>query len=78
MVFILVAHSDKEQWEPTLEALFVRQFHEKDPSRYIKEAFAFDWQSHGDAALINQIALKDRPEGVCESTVLFMRSFAAR
>lgn len=38
----------------------------RDVSYQIREAWSFDWQNHGDAALVNEEALKSRPEGVCE------------
>ncbi len=61
------SHSpDKEQWEPTLERIFTIQ-QSKNQFYRIREAWAFDWQNHGDAAVLNQSALSDRPEGVCAS-----------
>jgi hypothetical protein len=57
--------TDKEQWEPVIEYLFEAQAAQDAPHR-IREAWAFDWQNHGDAAVLNRAALKDRPEGVCE------------
>src|SRR3984885_12710924 len=56
---------DKEHWEPMLYNLFEAQSN-KSPSHRIREAWAFDWQSHGDSALLNSNALKSRPDGVCE------------
>lgn len=57
--------TDKEQWEPVIEYLFEAQA-AKEAAHRIREAWAFDWQNHGDAAVLNREALKDRPEGVCE------------
>jgi hypothetical protein len=55
---------DKEQWEPTIQRLFhTQQF--KDRPHRIREAWSFDRQNHGDAAILNREALRDRPEGVC-------------
>jgi len=55
---------DKEQWEPVTQHLF-RSQSTKDESYRIREAWSFDWQNHGDAAVLNRAALKLRPEGVC-------------
>ncbi|KAJ3795300.1 hypothetical protein GGU11DRAFT_240822 [Lentinula aff. detonsa] len=63
---LLFAHgvgSHKEQWEPTIERIFLTQA-AKDRHQQIREAWSFDWQNHGDTALVNEEALKDRPEGV--------------
>ncbi|KAJ3739650.1 Alpha/beta hydrolase fold-1 [Lentinula detonsa] len=63
---LLFAHgvgSHKEQWEPTIERIFLTQA-AKDRHQQIREAWSFDWQNHGDTALVNEKALKDRPEGV--------------
>lgn len=57
-------HSDKEQWEPTIERVFQLQ-RSKDKFHKIREVWAFDWQNHGDAAVLNQDALGSRPQGVC-------------
>jgi hypothetical protein len=56
---------DKEQWEPVIQHLFKSQS-SKCKSYRIREAWSFDWQNHGDAAILNRAALKLRPEGVCE------------
>ncbi|TBU43562.1 alpha/beta-hydrolase [Dichomitus squalens] len=63
---LLLAHGSalhKEQWEPTIEALFAIQ---DSCSRraLVHEAWAVDWQSHGESAVINDNALQDRPEGI--------------
>ncbi|KIM35057.1 hypothetical protein M413DRAFT_449910 [Hebeloma cylindrosporum] len=55
--------SHKEQWEPVIQHLFESQC-TKDKSYRIREAWSFDWQNHGDAAVLNREALKLRPEGV--------------
>jgi hypothetical protein len=60
----LIASSDKEQWEPTISQLFQTQGLKEDGQR-IREAWSFDWQNHGDAAILNQAVLSTR-EGVCE------------
>ncbi|KAJ7146732.1 hypothetical protein C8R44DRAFT_598796, partial [Mycena epipterygia] len=51
----------KEQWEPVLEKLFLLQS-EKSDFPPIREAWSFDWQSHGESAVLNEEALKDDPK----------------
>jgi hypothetical protein len=58
---------DKEQWEPTIQRLFHAQ-QCKDEVYRIREVWSFDRQNHGDAAILNREALKDRPKGVCGFT----------
>jgi hypothetical protein len=43
---VLDESPDKEQWEPTIESLF-----SQSSSRHfsIREAWAFDWPTHGEA-----------------------------
>ncbi|KAK0450346.1 Alpha/beta hydrolase fold-1 [Desarmillaria tabescens] len=67
LIFAHCIGSHKEQWEPTIERIFGLQ-EAKSPRHRIREAWAFDWQNHGDAALLNERALRERPEGVsiCE------------
>ncbi|GLB40575.1 putative alpha/beta hydrolase family protein [Lyophyllum shimeji] len=63
---LLFAHcvgSHKEQWEPTIERIFQLQS-SKDRRDRIREAWAFDWPSHGDAAVLNEEALKSREGAV--------------
>ncbi|KAJ3729281.1 Alpha/beta hydrolase fold-1 [Lentinula raphanica] len=63
---LLFAHgvgSHKEQWEPTIERIFLTQA-SKERHHQIREAWSFDWQNHGEAALVNEEILRDRPEGV--------------
>ena len=64
---------DKEQWEPTITQIFHRQQH-KDAAHRVREAWSFDWQNHGDAAVLNREALKSRPDGVC-AIFFFFREF---
>lgn len=59
--------SDKEQWEPVIENLFILQQKKMDRAHRIREAWSFDWQNHGDAAVLNRQLLNMRPEGVCMS-----------
>ncbi|KAJ7073376.1 Alpha/beta hydrolase fold-1 [Mycena belliarum] len=58
---LLFAHcigSHKEQWEPIIEQVF-RVQHAKGKTRRVHEAWAFDWQNHGDAAVLNRAALAE-------------------
>ena len=61
---------DKEQWEPTISRLFHQQKH-KCAVRRIREAWSFDWQNHGDAAILNQKAIESLPDCICTPFVLF-------
>ncbi|KIK61555.1 hypothetical protein GYMLUDRAFT_42556 [Collybiopsis luxurians FD-317 M1] len=78
---LLFAHcigSHKEQWEPTIERIFDTQS-TKNKHYQIREAWAFDWQNHGDAARVNAEVLKNQPEGVsiyewAPAIVAFVRS----
>ncbi|KAF8636764.1 hypothetical protein AX16_010967 [Volvariella volvacea WC 439] len=78
---LLFAHcigAHKEQWEPTISTIFSLQ-QSKHPTRRIREAWAFDWQNHGESAVLNYEALQDRPEGVsayewANAIASFMRS----
>jgi hypothetical protein len=38
----------------------------ENKSRHIREVWAFDWQSHGDSAVLNQHLLSERQYGICE------------
>ncbi|KAJ7828281.1 hypothetical protein B0H14DRAFT_2367186 [Mycena olivaceomarginata] len=51
---------DEEQWEPTLEKLFTLHS-ERSQFPQIREAWALDWQSHGESAVLNEESLKDDP-----------------
>lgn len=49
---------DKEHWEPTIQRLFESSFGSTIGSvPVIREAWAFDWQTHGDSAVHNAEAL---------------------
>ncbi|KAF8518897.1 Alpha/Beta hydrolase protein [Gautieria morchelliformis] len=52
----------KEHWEPTIERLFSLQGTGTCP--HIVEAWSFDWQNHGDGAVINQDVLERRKPGI--------------
>lgn len=49
---VLHCLTDKEQWEPTLEKLF--DLSRGSSTFRIREAWAFDWQNHGDSAIMNE------------------------
>ncbi|KAJ7615865.1 Alpha/Beta hydrolase protein, partial [Roridomyces roridus] len=76
-VTLLFAHcigSHKEQWEPAIQHVFRLQ-QSKPRHQRIREAWTFDWQSHGDAATLNREALGETREmGVCESLLVFPSS----
>ncbi|KAK7024976.1 Alpha/beta-hydrolase [Favolaschia claudopus] len=57
----------KEQWEPTLEKLFaIHSTSSRSNSNsnlpQIREAWALEWQSHGESAVLNQNSLQDDAE----------------
>ncbi|KAJ7600911.1 Alpha/beta hydrolase family-domain-containing protein [Mycena floridula] len=61
---LLFAHcigAHKEQWEPVIEKIFSEQ-QSKPSFQRIREAWAFDWQNHGDSAVLNKDLLQ--PEGI--------------
>ncbi|KAJ8702118.1 hypothetical protein PTI98_000861 [Pleurotus ostreatus] len=55
LLFLHCVGAHKEQWEPTIQAIFER-------ASNIREAWAFDWQNHGDAAVLNKNALSERKD----------------
>ncbi|KAG6919893.1 hypothetical protein DXG01_015601 [Tephrocybe rancida] len=80
-ITLLFAHcvgAHKEQWEPTIQHIFnIQQL--KDEKHRIREAWSFDRQNHGDAAVLNHEALKAHPEGAsahewAKSIAAFARS----
>ncbi|KAJ7115440.1 Alpha/beta hydrolase fold-1 [Mycena epipterygia] len=64
---LLFAHGiggHKEQWEPIISYIFAAQ-RGKARQHQISEAWALDWQSHGDAGVLNEAILKSgRPDGL--------------
>ncbi|KAJ7443108.1 Alpha/beta hydrolase family-domain-containing protein [Mycena latifolia] len=64
---LLFAHcigSHKEQWEPIIQQVFQLQ-QSKARHQRVREAWAFDWQNHGDAAILNrEVLLRTRLMGV--------------
>ncbi|KAJ7093412.1 Alpha/beta hydrolase fold-1 [Mycena belliarum] len=67
---LLFAHcvgAHKEQWEPTIEELIRLQRH-KAPRERVREAWSFDWPSHGDAAVLNRAFIaRNRDTGIAAS-----------
>ncbi|KAF8167148.1 Alpha/beta hydrolase fold-1 [Crassisporium funariophilum] len=63
LLFTHCIGSHKEQWEPVIERVFMLQ-ERKDETHRIREAWSFDWQSHGDAATLNREILTSRENGV--------------
>ncbi|KAJ7352287.1 hypothetical protein DFH08DRAFT_775196 [Mycena albidolilacea] len=60
----LTVYQDKEQWEPVIEKLYaLRSDTARSPQ--IREAWPFDWQSHGESAVLNEKALEDGPDSAC-------------
>ncbi|EPQ55586.1 hypothetical protein GLOTRDRAFT_105619 [Gloeophyllum trabeum ATCC 11539] len=58
-VTLLLAHASgthKEHWEPFLERLYELQ----GDARTVREAWAFDWHTHGDSGVLNSAALRSR------------------
>ena len=62
--------ADKEQWEATLGHIFAIQDRKSEFHR-VREAWALDWQSHGDSAVLNAVVLDESDECVCMSAFLF-------
>ncbi|KAJ7921185.1 Alpha/beta hydrolase family-domain-containing protein [Mycena leptocephala] len=66
-VSLLFAHcigSHKEQWEPIIERTF-QMTQEKARHQRVREAWSFDWQNHGDAAILNrELLASSRTDGV--------------
>ena len=50
---------DKEQWEPLLDDL-LKQQHERGHMRLVREVWTFDFQSHGEAGMLNDKVLEQR------------------
>ncbi|KAH9486020.1 Peroxisomal membrane protein LPX1 [Psilocybe cubensis] len=56
LLFMHCVGSHKEQWEPIIDRLF--HIERTEGVYFLREAWAFDWQSHGDSAVLNREALK--------------------
>ncbi|KAJ3761957.1 hypothetical protein EV360DRAFT_36725 [Lentinula raphanica] len=62
---LLIAHGTgyhKEHWEPTIEHLFVLDSQHPSRTPRIRECWAIDAQNHGEAALLNEQVIRERPE----------------
>ncbi|KAJ6549469.1 Alpha/beta hydrolase fold-1 [Mycena sp. CBHHK59/15] len=62
-VTLLMLHGlgqHKEQWEPVIEKLYALQSGGETLPR-IREVWSFDWQSHGESAVLNEDALEGDP-----------------
>lgn len=62
--YSLYCITEKEHWEPTLESLLLPT----NPSAEaptVREVWAFDWQDHGDSALLNSDVLSGLKNGIC-------------
>lgn len=76
LLFFHCNSAHKEQWEPIIEFIFSQS----SPSHLrIREAWAFDWPTHGEAGILNQALLRDRTESVSvydwvPGVVQFLRS----
>ncbi|KZT21320.1 alpha/beta-hydrolase [Neolentinus lepideus HHB14362 ss-1] len=58
-ITLLLAHANgtyKEHWEPVLEHIFHSQA-QSSHLGIIREAYSFDWHTHGDSAVLNERAL---------------------
>ncbi|KAJ7015807.1 Alpha/Beta hydrolase protein [Mycena alexandri] len=53
LIFAHCIGAHKEQWEPVIEQTFRTQ-QSKPKHHRVREAWAFNWQNHGDAALLNR------------------------
>ncbi|KZT21796.1 alpha/beta-hydrolase [Neolentinus lepideus HHB14362 ss-1] len=63
-VTLILAHASgthKEHWEPVLQGLFEIQESVSGHS-IIREAWAFDWHTHGDSAVLNAETLDKLPD----------------
>ncbi|KAJ6584447.1 alpha/beta-hydrolase [Mycena capillaripes] len=65
----------KEQWEPTIEKLYALQS-ERSSKAEIKEVWSFDWQSHGESAVLNEGALGEDPKAARKSLDLWASAIA--
>lgn len=78
---LLFAHcigAHKEHWETTISTMVeIQNASPPPPYQRIREAWAFDWQSHGDSALLNEALLGDEVISVYEwaaAIAAFIRS----
>ena len=59
---------DKEVWEPVIDHLFANDG--ARPRRLIREAWTFDMQNHGEAAVLNEATLQEGKTGLSKSSGL--------
>jgi pimeloyl-ACP methyl ester carboxylesterase len=67
---LLFAHASgmhKEQWEPAIEVLLA------NPN--VRDAWSFDWPSHGEGATINSQVLRARDKPMCMNIFSFFYSY---
>ncbi|EMD41295.1 hypothetical protein CERSUDRAFT_109893 [Gelatoporia subvermispora B] len=62
LIFTHCTGAHKEMWEPTLQVLL--DLHAKGQAPPIREAWTFDWQSHGEAGVVNAAPLKSETNGL--------------
>ncbi|KAJ7031718.1 Alpha/beta hydrolase fold-1 [Mycena alexandri] len=58
LLFTHCVGGHKEQWEPVIERILELRHSE------VREAWAFDWQNHGDSAVLNHEILNSTPSRV--------------
>ncbi|KAH9891655.1 alpha/beta-hydrolase [Cubamyces lactineus] len=54
LLFFHCTGSHKEVWEPVIQSVFDRTEKTPNPATAIREAWTFDWQSHGEAGRLNR------------------------
>ncbi|KAI0335894.1 alpha/beta-hydrolase [Cubamyces sp. BRFM 1775] len=54
LLFFHCTGSHKEVWEPVIQTIFDRIGNIRSPRTAIREAWTFDWQSHGEAGRLNR------------------------
>lgn len=61
---LTVSCVDKEAWEPTIEYLYNTVKDTATGGPFIREAWSFDMQNHGEAAALNEAVLKEGITGL--------------
>ncbi|KAF7784898.1 hypothetical protein Agabi119p4_1063 [Agaricus bisporus var. burnettii] len=65
LMFFHCIGSHKEVWEPVISHILQSQSDSRSLSQYkVREAWAFDWPTHGEAAVINRPLLQERTDCV--------------
>ncbi|KAI0657413.1 Alpha/beta hydrolase fold-1 [Cubamyces menziesii] len=54
LLFFHCTGSHKEVWEPVIQSIFDRTAKTQNSAIVIREAWTFDWQSHGEAGRLNR------------------------